>query len=77
MFKVLIPMNNPVLVAFYTSQLNQSNQINIYSKFLEKMNLPEQRSSGLVAAEKFSLPVEKITKRIVETYRYVFFCVYQ
>jgi len=63
-------MNDPTLVAFYTSQLEQTSQVIIYSKFLEKMVLPEQRTSGLTAAEKFSLPVEEITKRIVETYRY-------
>jgi len=37
------------------------------------MNLPEERYNGLAAAEKFSLPVEEITKRIVETYKYVTF----
>lgn len=72
MFKVLIPMNDPLLVAYYTSQLDQHSQIIIYSKFLEKIVLPEQRSNGLTAAEKFSLPTEEITKRIVETYRYIY-----
>ncbi|CAI6351545.1 unnamed protein product [Macrosiphum euphorbiae] len=67
--EVLIPMNDPMLVAYYTSQLEQNSQVIIYSKFLEKMVLSEQRTSGLMAAEKFSLPVEEITKRIVETYR--------
>lgn len=62
-------MDNPLLVAYYTSQLDQTHQIIIYSKFLEKMIMSEQRSNGLMAAEKFSLPVEEITKRIVETYR--------
>lgn len=66
-------MNEPVLVAYYTSQLDKPNQIIIYSNFLEKMTLPEQRSNGLDAAEKFSLPVKEITKRIVETYRYINF----
>lgn len=66
-------MNDPFLVAYYTSQLEQNNQIVIYSKFLEKMISPEQRSRGLTAAEKFSLPVEEITKRIVETYRSILF----
>lgn len=31
----------------------------------------EQRQNGLMSAEKFSLPVDEITKRIVETYRYI------
>lgn len=65
-------MNDPVLVAYYTSQLEQDIQVIIYSKFLEKMITDDQRSSGLMAAEKFSLPVEEITKRIVMTYRYYF-----
>ncbi|MCP6484508.1 nucleoporin Nup84/Nup107 family protein, partial [Klebsiella pneumoniae] len=67
--EVLIPMNDPVLVAYYTSQLEQATQVIIYSKFLEKMITDDQRFSGLMAAEKFSLPVEEITKRIVVTYR--------
>lgn len=62
-------MNDPLLVAYYTSQLDKTSQIIIYSKFLEKMVLPDQRNSGLKAAEKCSLPVEDITKRIVESYR--------
>lgn len=66
-------MNDPLLVAYYTSQLEPNNQIVIYSKFLEKMISSEQRSHGLTAAEKFSLPVEEITKRIVETYRSILF----
>lgn len=66
-------MNDPMLVAYYTSQLEQNSQVIIYSKFLEKMVLSEQRTSGLMAAEKFSLPVEEITKRIVETYRYILY----
>lgn len=66
-------MNDPLLVAYYTSQLEQTRQVNIYSNFLEKIVLSEQRQHGLLAAEKFSLPVEKITKRIVEGYRYIFF----
>jgi len=66
-------MNDPMLVAYYTSQLEQTSQVIIYSKFLEKMVLSEQRTSGLMAAEKFSLPVEEITKRIVETYRYTLY----
>jgi hypothetical protein len=64
-------MNDSLLVAYYTSQLEQASQVNIYSKFLEKSVLTEQRTQGLLAAEKFSLPVEEITKRIVETYRYI------
>jgi len=70
-------MNDSLLVAYYTSQLEQTSQIIIYSKFLEKSVLTEQRTQGLLAAEKFSLPVEEITKRIVETYRYllVFFSI--
>lgn len=64
-------MNDAVLVAYYTSQLDQTNQIIIYTKFLEKMISPEQRHQSLEAAVKFSLPVEDITKRIVETYRYL------
>jgi len=63
-------MNDPVLVAYYTSQLEPATQVVIYSKFLEKMITNNQRSDGLMAAEKFSLPVEDITKRIVITYRY-------
>lgn len=66
-------MNDPMLVAYYTSQLEQTSQVIIYSKFLEKMVLSEQRTNGLMAAEKFSLPVEEITKRIVETYRCIYF----
>lgn len=62
-------MNNPLLVAYYTSQLEEKSQIIIYSKFLEKIILPEQRHQGLVSAEKFSLPVEKITKHVVELFR--------
>lgn len=72
-------MNDSLLVAYYTSQLEQTSQIIIYSKFLEKSVLTEQRTQGLMAAEKFSLPVEEITKRIVETYRYLlifFFIIY-
>jgi len=64
-------MNDSLLVAYYTSQLEQASQVIIYSKFLEKSVLTEQRTQGLLAAEKFSLPVEEITKRIVETYRYI------
>lgn len=60
-------------MAYYTSQLEQTTQIIIYSKFLEKMVTSEQRCNGLMAAKKFSLPVEEITKRIVETYRYLYF----
>lgn len=63
-------MHEPSLVAYYTSQLDQSNQITIYSKFLSKMTSPEQRELGLSAAEKFSLPVDEITKRIIEMFRY-------
>lgn len=63
-------MNDSILVAYYTSQLEQDTQVVIYSKFLEKMITDDQRSDGLMAAEKFSLPVEEITKRIVITYRY-------
>jgi len=69
-------MNDSLLVAYYTSQLEHASQIIIYSKFLEKSVLTEQRTQGLLAAEKFSLPVEEITKRIVETYRYLFFFYY-
>lgn len=67
-------MNDPLLVAYYTSQLDETSQVIIYSTFLEKMILPEQRCSGLAAAEKSALPVEEITKRIVETYRYILLC---
>jgi len=66
-------MNDPLLVAYYTSQLDKTSQVIIYSKFLEKIVLSEQRTRGLLAAEKFSLPVEEITKRIVETYRFILF----
>lgn len=66
-------MNDPILVAYYTSQLERSSQVIIYSTFLEKMIMPEQRSRGLKAAEDVKLPVEEITKRIVETYRYIFY----
>lgn len=65
-------MHDPMLVAYYTSQLEQTLQVIIYSKFLEKMISPEQRQQGLLAAEKFLLPVEDITKCITETYRYTF-----
>lgn len=66
-------MNDPTLVAYYTSQLQQPSQIVIYSRFLEKMSSPEQRSKGLLAGENFLLPVEEVTKRIVETVRCVVF----
>lgn len=66
-------MNDPVLVAYYTSQLEKTSQVIIYSKFLEKITMPEQRSRGLKAGEDVKLPVEEITKRIVETYRYISF----
>lgn len=66
-------MNDPTLVAYYTSQLEPTSQVIIYSKFLEKMVLSDQRTIGLMAAEKFSLPVDEITKRIVETYRYILY----
>lgn len=71
MLQVLIPINDPILVAYYTSQLEHNSQIIIYAKFLEKMISPEQRHNGLKSAEKFSLPVDEITKRIVETHRYI------
>ncbi|XP_050541479.1 nuclear pore complex protein Nup107 [Daktulosphaira vitifoliae] len=68
--EILIPMNDSILVAYYTSQLERHCQIDTYSKFLEKMNSPEQRKQGLLAGEKFLLPVEEITKQIVETVRH-------
>lgn len=47
----------------------------MYCKFLERMITPEQRCNGLMAAKKFSLPVEEITKHIVETYKYLHFII--
>lgn len=66
-------MHNPVLVAYYTSKLDKTSQINIYSNFLEKITMPDQRSLGLKAGEDAKLPIEEITKRIIETYRYIFY----
>lgn len=58
------------LVAYYTAMLSEDNQIKYYSEFLESISDEEERIKSLEAAELCHLPLEAITKRVVQMIRY-------
>ncbi|XP_003703721.1 nuclear pore complex protein Nup107 [Megachile rotundata] len=67
--QVLIEMDDPILIAFYTAMLPQESQITNYARYLENVKDYEQRKKCLTAAEDANLNVEAITKLVVETIR--------
>ncbi|CAK9805973.1 Nuclear pore complex protein Nup107 [Anthophora quadrimaculata] len=66
---VLIEMDDPVLIAFYTAMLPQELQVTNYASYLERIKDLEQRKKCLAAAEDANLNVEAITKLVVESIR--------
>ncbi|XP_033310230.1 nuclear pore complex protein Nup107 isoform X1 [Bombus bifarius] len=67
--RVLIEMDDPILIAFYTAMLPQELQITNYASYLETIKDYEQRKKCLSAAEDANLNVEAITKLVVESIR--------
>lgn len=67
--RVLIEMDDPILIAFYTAMLPQELQITNYASYLETIKDYEQRKKCLAAAEDANLNVEAITKLVVESIR--------
>ncbi|XP_029042532.1 nuclear pore complex protein Nup107 [Osmia bicornis bicornis] len=67
--RVLIEMDDPILIAFYTAMLPQEAQITNYASYLETIKDYEQRKKCLTAAEDANLNVEAITKLVVERIR--------
>ncbi|KOC68273.1 Nuclear pore complex protein Nup107 [Habropoda laboriosa] len=67
--RVLIEMDDPVLIAFYTAMLPQELQVTNYASYLEAITDSEQRKKCLAAAEDANLNVEAITKLVVESIR--------
>ncbi len=57
------------LVAYYTSMLLEEDQINFYSEFLQGKDDEIERIRCLEIAEMCRLPVEEITKRVVQVMR--------
>ncbi|XP_033322912.2 nuclear pore complex protein Nup107 [Megalopta genalis] len=66
---VLIEMDDPILIAFYTAMLPQESQVTNYAFYLENISDYEQRKKCLTAAEDANLNVEAITKLVVERIR--------
>ncbi|XP_076244660.1 nuclear pore complex protein Nup107 [Calliopsis andreniformis] len=67
--RVLIEMDDPILIAFYTAMLPQEAQVTNYASYLEFIKDYEQRKKCLAAAEDANLNVEAITKLVVERIR--------
>ncbi|CAL7946335.1 unnamed protein product [Xylocopa violacea] len=67
--RVLIEMDDPTLIAFYTAMLPQELQVTNYASYLEGVKEYEQRKKCLTAAENANLNVEAITKLVVESIR--------
>ncbi|XP_076635424.1 nuclear pore complex protein Nup107 [Colletes latitarsis] len=67
---VLIEMDDPILIAFYTAMLPQEAQVTSYASYLETIKDYEQRKKCLTAAEDANLNVEAITKLVVESIRF-------
>ncbi|XP_017881019.1 nuclear pore complex protein Nup107 [Ceratina calcarata] len=67
--RVLIGMDDPILIAFYTAMLPQELQVTNYASYLERIKDYEQRKKCLTAAEDANLNVEAITKLVVESIR--------
>ncbi|XP_076280366.1 nuclear pore complex protein Nup107 [Lasioglossum baleicum] len=67
--QVLIEMDDPILIAFYTAMLPQELQVTNYACYLENIKDYEQRKKCLTAAEDANLNVEAITKLVVERIR--------
>ncbi|XP_056635270.1 nuclear pore complex protein Nup107 [Diorhabda sublineata] len=67
--KRLMVLNETQLVAFYVSKLNPTNQVLLYSKYLEKIIAQEDRKDALMFAEDSGLDVHAITKQVVENIR--------
>lgn len=59
------------LVAYYTALLDEEDQINYYSEFVESINDENERIKCLEAAEMCHLRVEEITKHVVQVIRLV------
>lgn len=67
--EVLMKIGDAKLVAYYTAMLSEDNQIKYYSEFLESISDEEERIKSLEAAESCHLPLEAITKRVVQMIR--------
>lgn len=67
---VLIEIDDPMLIAFYTAMLPQEAQVTSYASYLETIKDYEQRKKCLTAAEDANLNVEAITKLVVESIRF-------
>lgn len=67
--RVLIEMDDPILIAFYTAMLPQEAQVTNYASYLETIQEFEKRKKCLAAAEDANLNVEAITKLVVEKIR--------
>lgn len=66
---ILIEMDDPILIAFYTAMLPRELQVTNYANYLENIKDHEQRRKCLTAAEDANLNVEAITKLVVENIR--------
>lgn len=66
---ILIEMDDPILIAFYTAMLPRELQVTNYANYLESIKDHEQRRKCLTAAEDANLNVEAITKLVVESIR--------
>lgn len=66
---ILIEMDDPILIAFYTAMLPRELQVTNYASYLENIKDHEQRRKCLTAAEDANLNVEAITKLVVESIR--------
>ncbi|KAK0165313.1 hypothetical protein PV328_003837 [Microctonus aethiopoides] len=67
--RVLIEIEDPVLIAFYTATLPQDEQVSLYAYYLERIRDSNMRKCCLTAAENANLNVETITKTVVENIR--------
>lgn len=67
--RVLIDLDDPILIAFYTAMLPQEYQVTNYASYLENIKDYEKRRKCLDAAEDANLNVEAITKLVVERIR--------
>ncbi|XP_054005654.1 nuclear pore complex protein Nup107 [Hylaeus anthracinus] len=67
---ILIEIDDPILIAFYTAMLPQEAQVTSYASYLEMIKDYEQRKKCLTAAEDANLNVEAITKLVVESIRF-------
>lgn len=65
----LMRYKDPEIVAYYTSFLQQEEQITMYAKYLEGIEEVDLRIRCLECAESYNFNIERITELLVETAR--------